>query len=399
MKKCLALYIVALLLVGLCACGNGDVAETTEPAPDYIASAEDKAQLEKLYEGRIALHGEFHDHADTGGKSDGKTDLRVWKEFLMYIADMDFATIVDHRQVLHMRLPEWDLQYFVGGSEAAANIGGLSDACTQDSMHYNMIFSNPEGLEAVLYQFPDDYKYKNDVFTYPEFMKDKFMEVVQCILDNGGFFTHVHPLGDSYIASTDPEDYWFGDNTGFEVLCGYYGNMSAQNNQEARDFWVKMLDMGKRVFATAGSDSHRLSNFVSVSTFYSKAHNADEIVKTARTGNFTAGPVGIRMSMGETVTGGVCSFEDQRLVISVNDFYSKQYNPKHIYRLDVYTDAGLVASQELTDTSVASYLALDVDPAARYYRAEVYNVTSDYIFAVGNPIWNSALYTGNVIAE
>ena len=175
--------------------------------------------------------------------------------------------------------------------------------------------------------------------------------------------------------------------------------MSEQNNQESRDVWVKLLNMGKRVFATSGSDSHKLSNTVSLSTFYCKQQHADEIVKTARTGNFTAGPVGIRMCMGETMTGGVCSFDNQRLVISVGDFYSKQHNPKHTYRVDLYTDAGLVASQELTNTAETSYLALDVDPAARYYRAEVYNVTNDYIFAVGNPIWNSALYTGNVITE
>ena len=397
MKKLFALVLAAFLLFGLCACGDSEPVETTEGKPDYTASAEEIARLEKLYEGKIALHGDFHDHADTGGRSDGKTNLKGWMDNMLYLKDMDFATIVDHRQVLHMRLPEWDNKYFVGGSEAGTEIGGLSNECSSGKLHYNMIFSTPEGLESVLYQFPDKYKYQNDFFTYPWFTKPEFMEVVKFIQQNGGFFTHVHPLSDSCLISTNPEDYWFGDGMGFEVLCGYYGNMNAMNNQEARYYWDKLLNLGKRVFATAGSDSHRLSNTVSLSTFYCDEHHADEIVKTARVGNFTAGPVGIRTCIGEKVTGSLASFEDQRFVVAIGDFHSIEHDLKHTYRIDVYTDAGLVASQELEDTSETRYFAMDVDPASLYYRVELYDVTEDYIFAVGNPIWNSALYTGDYL--
>ena len=398
MRKLFALVLAGFILLALCACSNKNSTETTEEAINYTATQEEIALLEKLYEGRIPLHGEFHDHAATGGTSDGRTPLQGWKE-IMAIKDMDFTTLVDHRQVLHMRLPQWDNQYFVGGTEAATFVGGQSDQCTQWQLHYNMIFSNPESLEVVLNQFPDNYRYKDDHFEYLNFKRPVFMELVKAVLDNGGFFTHVHPLGDSYIVSTNPEDYWFGDGMGFEVLCGYYGNMDAIDNQEARYYWIQMLDMGKRVFATAGSDSHSLSNTVSLSTFYCKEHSAEEIVKTARTGNFTAGPVGIRMCMGENMTGSVCSFENQRLVVSVNDFHSQEHDKNHTYRIDVYTDAGLVASQELTDTSVANYFAMDVDPASRYYRVELFDVTEDYIFALSNPIWNDALYDGDVITE
>ena len=395
----LTFLILFCLLFSLCSCTNGEPAETTEGAPNYTASEAEIQKLEALYAGRLALHGEFHDHADTGGTSDGKSPLNAWKDNMTYINDMDFATIVDHKQVLHMRLPEWDNNIFIGGSELGTKVGDLSSDCSQWSFHYNLIFSEPEKLETVLNAYPDKFQYANDHFKYPEWRKAELMEVVQSVLDNGGFFTHVHPLGDLYMVSTNPEDYWFGDGTGFEVLCGYYGNMSHINNQEARYYWVKMLDMGKRVFATSGSDSHRLSRTVSLTTVYAPEHNSNSILKVMRTGNFTAGPVGIRMNMGDTMVGGVCSFENQRLVISVNDFHSKEYQMSHTYRIDVYTDAGLVASQELTDTSAASYFAMDVDPASRYYRAEVVDVTGDYIFAVGNPIWNSAMYTGTVITE
>lgn len=396
MKKLFCLILAAGML-SLCACNNAGSGETTQGVPDYTASESEVAKLEALYEGKIVLHGEFHDHADTGGTSDGNNTLKQWKDMMFYINDMDFATVVDHRQVLHMRLPEWDSQYFIGGTEAGTAIIDLSSDCSQWSMHYNMIFDNPEDLELVLNQFPDKYQYIDDHFKYPGFKKAEFMEVVKFVQQIGGFYTHVHPLGDKYIVSTNPEDYWFGDGMGFEVFCGYYGNMSAVNNLEARYYWVKMLDMGKRVFATSGSDSHRLSKTVSLSTFYCDAHHSREIVKTARTGNFTAGPVGIRMNIGDTMMGGLASFEAQRLVVAVGDFHSMEHDPKHTYRIDVYTDAGLVVSQELTDTEETRYFAMDVDPASRYYRVELYDVTEDYIFALGNPIWNSALYTGDYL--
>ncbi len=393
MRKLFAGVLAAGLLLSLCACGNQ---EPEIKEPDYTATEAEAQKLEELYSGRIALHGEFHDHANTGGTSDGKATLREWKDMMTYINDMDFATIVDHKQVLHMRLPEWSDAVFVGGSEAGTKVGDLSDAATNFSMHYNMIFAEPEGLENVLYAFPE-FDYKNDHFNYPQFEKDRFMELVKCIQENGGFYTHVHPLGDIYLVSTNAEDYWFGDGMGFEVLCGYYGNMSAINNQESRYYWVKMLDMGKRVFATAGSDSHRLSRTVSLSTFYCTENSATEIVKTARTGNFTAGPVGIRMNIGDTMMGGLANFENQRLVVSVGDFHSREFQKGHTYRIDVYTEEGLVVSQELTDPTQVSYFAMDVDASARYYRVEVYDVTQDYIFAVGNPIWNAALYEGDYL--
>ena len=199
MKRLLAAFCSCALVVSLFGCGNAAPAETTEPAPSFVATQAEIDQLEKLYEGLIALHGEFHNHADTGGTSDGKVDLRTWKDTMQYISDMDFAAIVDHKQVLHMRLPEWDNTWFVGGSEAATSIGDLSDQCTQSSLHYNMIFAHPEQLEAVLYEFATSYQYQNDHFKYPGFKKAEFMRIVKSIQDNGGFFSNVHPLYDKYL--------------------------------------------------------------------------------------------------------------------------------------------------------------------------------------------------------
>lgn len=407
MKKILSAVLGGVMLLSFVGCGKQEpapapgatVAPTVEAAPDYTASQTEIDKLESLYEGRIPLHGEFHNHASTGGTSDGKVDLRTWKDTMQYISDMDFAAIVDHKQVLHMRLPDWDNAWFVGGSEAATNIGDLSAECSQSNLHYNMIFAHPEQLENVLYKFAS-FQYQNDHFKYPGFKKAEFMELVKYIQEQGGFFSNVHPLYDKYLISTNPEDYWYGDGMGFEVLCAYSGDMSLVHNLEARMYWEKMLNNGHRVFATAGSDTHRIPKTESLSTFYCFKKDAEDIVAEARKGNFTAGPVGIRMNIGDTRMGGLADFTNSRLVVSVGDFHSQQFQPSYTYRIDVYTDSGLVASQELEgllDPAQVSYFAMDVDPAARYYRVEIYNVTRDYIFALGNPIWNKALYTGDYL--
>ena len=398
-KKC-CVFVVFALLLGLLGCGNTAEPETTA-APTFEATQAEIDKLESLYKGRIPLHGDFHCHADTGGTSDGKVKLDAWLDTMNYISDMDFATVVDHKQVLHMRLPEWDNTRFVGGSELATNLGDLSDQCTQWSLHYNLIFADPESFEQVLYQFPDKFQYQDDHFKYPGFKKAEFTEMIKAVQAAGGFFTNVHPLYDNYVISTNPEDYWYADGMGFEVLCAYSGNMSLIHNLEARYYWDLMLDAGYRVFVTAGTDTHRMPKTGGLSTFYCTEQTAKEIVATARKGDFTAGPVGIRMNIGDTMTGGLADFSNPRLVISVSDFHSLEYKPQNTYRLDVYADGTqngkLVLSEELTDPTGVSYYAIDVDPTVRYYRAEVYDVTGDYIFALSNPIWNVALYEGDYL--
>ena len=109
--------------------------------------------LQSIYGSRTLYQGELHDHANTGGTSDGKRTLEHWKG-AMEAQEMDFATILDHKQVRHMYLPEWDNTMFIGGTEPAApikdekgeRIGGL---------HYNMIFSDPKELEGLLEEFPE----------------------------------------------------------------------------------------------------------------------------------------------------------------------------------------------------------------------------------------------------
>ena len=394
MKRLLILILSVLLVLGMCACGqNGDAAETTEPKLNTAATDADIAQLEALYKDRIAYHGDLHNHSNSGGRSDGKVELRHWPSLVMDPKEMDFAAIMDHKQSEHMRLPEWDATRYLGGTEAATTI--LEDHLDQGGMHYNIYFNDPEVLDEFLksvpeYKFgPDSQNPGQDTFIYAKFSAARFREVVAKILEMGGFFTHVHPNYSSYLKSDDPLDYWYGDYTGYEVMTGtsHGYNQSYEKNMDAYNTWVELLNLGKIVFATYGSDNHRYSDVACFSTIYSDAKMNTSFLNYVRKGDFTAGPVGVRMVMGDVTTGGQTDFAGKRLVISVGDFHSQAIKKDHQYRLDVYNESGLVFSQEF-DSAETAYFALEAENC-KYYRADVYDVTEGYIFAVGNPIWNT----------
>lgn len=183
MKKLIAATLALVCVLSLCACGQKDSA--------YAATKEDISLLDTLYEGRTLYFGEAHAHAATGGNSDGKTDLAGWTAALESL-NMDFATLVDHRQVSHMYLDGWDDACFIGGSEAGTTI--LDSAATKSNMHYNMIFADPEAFKEVL-RNNGGFGYQEDTtfFSYPNFTVTQMKELIQDIKDAGGMFVHVHP--------------------------------------------------------------------------------------------------------------------------------------------------------------------------------------------------------------
>lgn len=351
------------------------------------ATQADIALLERLYQGKNAYHGEMHDHSKSGWKSDGKELFIDWKNEIMPEKAIDFATIVDHKQSMHMRLPEWDDTMFIGGTEAGTMI--LSDKLEKGSMHYNMIFDDPEKQDQLVSEFAE-YKFSGGdkgTFVYPRFEPDRFRKVVKRIRELGGFFVHVHPKYRSYMHSKDPEGYLFGEKTGLEVMTGHGGNMTRKENMDAYRLWVDLINLGHVVYATSGSDSHRRSTTCSLATVYSEKRSAHTYLEYFREGNITAGPVGIRIAVGDTCTGGTTDFAGKRLVVSVGDFHCQERKPDHQYRVDVYNEKGLVFSQAF-DNSKTAYFAINADNC-RYYRANVYDVTEGYLFAIGNPVWNS----------
>ena len=59
---------------------------------------QDVKHLQDLYEGRKPYHGEMHDHAATGGTSDGTRPLSHWKG-AMEALKIDFAAILGDAKI------------------------------------------------------------------------------------------------------------------------------------------------------------------------------------------------------------------------------------------------------------------------------------------------------------
>lgn len=359
-----------------------------------IATEKDIQQLNSLYEGCKVYQGELHDHARTGGRSDGKCTLSHWRGALEAL-HMDFAAILDHRGLGHMYLPEWEDGLFICGTEPGTVI---SDSPAQKpSVHYNMIFSKPEDLRDVLIEFPE-YEFQDHVgefegqFIYPRFSTERFCELITAVKAHGGFFVHPHPK--QLMISDDPLNYWFQDETGIEV---FYRDLAHEYSQQNYQLWLDLLKLGKRVWACSGGDGHKCASNKALTTIYAEEYNNRSFLTHLRRGDFTCGSVGIRMCIGDTATGGKCSFTDGRLVIAVSDFHDSVYWKEHSYRVDVYDDQGIVFSKDLSGAECAEpiYLAMDTKECA-FYRAEVFDTLRNLRIAVGNPIWNADISECNL---
>ena len=415
LKKVFSFLLCLCLVASLAACGsNTQSAEPTQPADPYAALAADIAALDKAYAGRAAYHGELHDHADTGGTSDGHRTLTAYKAGMDELG-IDFATIVDHRQVLHMELEQWDNSFFIGGSEAGAIIDGL-EAATERKAHINLLFANSQDfIDAVNaydakvdnagfmgQDYPADYNIGEDAeklaggwhytplyYDYNRPDKDDLATLISTVREHGGMFVLVHPKSPNYIVSDNPLDYWFADYCGLEVFYGFGGYAPSRSvTLKNYELWKTLLAMGKKIWCTAGSDKHADPNTDALTTVYSESKDAATYMSHIANGDLVCGPVGIRMTLGDAVMGGETAFAGQRLVFSVGDFHESAYVSTHTYQVEVYSDKGLVFKQKLTDPTQLTYFALDADPEVNFYRVEVHNLTTSMMHALGNPIWN-----------
>jgi len=389
MRRLVSLLLTVCVLLSLYACGKPDrqTAEPTQtdtPTIDLTADDRDKQQLNALYEGCTAYHGEAHDHADTGRRSDGKLNLFGWKSGMQALG-MDFATIVDHRQTDHMYLEDWDDAIFIGGSEAMTYITDLG--IEENKLHYNMIFADAESFEEVLREFPYEFVFSDGLFEYKPFTTAQFQNLIASIKKHGGMFVLVHPKSNGYINSEDPLKYWFADWTGLEVWYSYNNrDMNAEVNQKNYKLWTDLLAAGKYVWATAGHDQHKNPATTSLTTLYAEEQNAASFLSHMRVGDTTCGAIGIRMAIGDTKTGGQTDFTGKRLSICVGDFH-RSVDRSHSYRMDLYDDTGVICSQSISSTE-ENWFATDTAETAKFYRVEIYDETAGVIVAIGNPIWN-----------
>ena len=345
-----------------------------------LANDKDIAHLTSLYEGRHLFYGELHDHAATGGTSDGARPLSHWLG-AMEVLDIDFAAILDHRQVRHMYLPEWEDGVFLGGTEPGTTISDLS--CETPKLHYNMLFPGPKETEALLHAFPE-YQFEGGEeghFIYPSFTKEHFGELIDKVRELGGFFVHPHPK--QVMVSDNPLDYWFRDETGIEVI---YNTPMRSWSEDNYQLYLALLAAGKRVWCCAGGDGHFRANDKALTAIYAEEKKNASYLSHLRVGDFVCGAVAIQMCVGDTLMGGKCDFTGKRVVVTVADFHKSLKNPDHIFRLDLISDKGVVESHEFSSEEPFS-IALDAENVA-FYRTEIFDVNRNLRIALGNPIWN-----------
>ena len=335
--------------------------------------------LKSLYKGRRAYFGDMHNHTNTAS-GDGHFSLKEWREGMSKLG-MDFAAIVDHRQVEHMYHPDWEDGVFIGGSEPLA---WISDSPADlNAIHYNMIFENAKPLEKLLEAFPE-YQFTGGIdgrFGYPDFTLERMRELIRFIKDNGGFFVHVHPK--QLMRSDNVLDYWFADETGLEV---FYVDMRHEYTDNNYKLWCELLARGKRIWACSGEDRHQEPTVNALTTIYSEEKKNKAFISHLRTGDFVCGSVGIKMCIGSVPMGGVSDFNGEMLAVSVGDFHNSVCDATHTYKLVVLNDKGIVTFENLSLDKDNTFV-YETDDCA-FYRVEVFDETEDLRIAIGNPIWN-----------
>lgn len=398
MKRMIALSVAAMTLA-LCAC-NAAPADTTPattlPAVDYTASAEDAAALEKLYEGRIAYHGDIHVHTQSGEKSDGKLPLDMWAD-AMKAKKVDFVAVADHRQTTHYDHEAWDDTIFIGASEGGMRVESINPNMSFQSVHTNYIFPTQEGMEDFLQAFPLYFTWNSYTGHYQDwgcgniFSREKMTEVITYILDHGGFFVLLHPTSPNETEgpkSGELMDFWWADGVGFEVFFGYYGpSENYEKTKEAYEVWKQLLAEGKKIYATAGSDTHTNPYIEALSTIYVTEKNAQNYVDCLRAGDFTPCPIGVRMAIGDTLMGGTTSFEGKKVIFSIGDFHSYATDKRTNFRAVLVSDKGAVSTHNFTADETV-YFSMDAEADAKYYYVEIYDADENLLIGLGNPIWN-----------
>ncbi len=341
----------------------------------------DIAKIDALYAGKKPFYGELHDHSSCG---DGKNTLQEWKAG-MEALQMDFATIVDHHQVAHMYHQDFVDGMFLGGTEPGTTITDMEAA--RPRLHYNMIFADPKPLEQLLGEF-EEYQFtggQDGYFGYPRFTQQRFTQLVERVLELGGFFVHPHPK--QLMDSKNALDYWFADDTGLEVIYTYHSDRDGEYTKDNYKLWLQLLDLGKRVFATAGNDEHHMPSDKALTTIYAECRSSASYLEHLRKGDFVAGPVGIQMCVGDTTMGGKCSFDGQRLALRIGDFHPSVADPTHTYRMVLYAGKHRVARKDIS-CEENTYFAWNTKADVPFYRAEVWDTTLHSRIAIGNPIWN-----------
>lgn len=346
--------------------------------------------LDNLYQGRQLYFGDFHCHSNSGGTSDGETPIEN------YIPDMkklglDFAAIVDHKQMRHFFLPCWDEQYLICGTEPGNTLNEPDRPIHARRMDYTMIFPDKTGLAKTLEAFPRfgfSGSREEGSFKYVNWTLAELRELAEYIYSSGGLLSHAHPK--QLMVSDDPMDYYISDLVPLETI---QTDPNAFSTWQNRKLWVQLLEMGKRVRTHGSSDSHGPVSNRGLTAVYAPRHFSTDIFNAIRAGDCVAGGVGIQMSIDDVPMGSATDFaEGKKLYIRVTDFHFAHKLPDTVYCLKVFTEQGLAYAQEFTpDTPPQVILPVQ---KRLFYRVEITNESDDLPVAISNPIWINEQFEG-----
>ena len=356
----------------------------TYPLEDHHTpvKAPDFGILDAQYEGRQVYYGDFHCHSNSGGTSDGKAPIETFVEE-MQKKQLDFAAIVDHKQMRHFFLPCWDEKYQICGTEPGCILNAPDRPPEARKMDYTMIFPDKTGLAQVMGAFAEfgytgtwDGHYK-----YASHTPVRMAELAEYIYSIGGLFSHAHPK--QLMVSANPLDYYISEHTALETI---HVSPQAYASKQNRDLWVALLKLGKRVKTRGSSDSHGAVSNRGLTAVYAEKHHSTAIFNRIRAGDCTAGGVGIKASIDDSVLGTVTDYAPGKILyVKVEDFHPAHRQEDTVYCLKVYTDRGLAYAREF-DGAVPQELALPVEKRL-YYRVEITNESDGYAVAISNPIW------------
>lgn len=350
----------------------------TDPHEETVG---DFTRLDALYAGRQLFYGDFHCHSNSGGTSDGRTPLADYVPRMKELG-MDFAAIVDHRQMRHFFLPEWDEQYLICGTEPGMMLNDPTRPQAACKFDYTMIFPDKTGLGKVFEAFPE-FQFTggwDGCSIYPQLTPERFRELGDFVWNLGGLLTHAHPK--QLMASQDPLHYYWGDRVPLETV---HVDVDAFDTRQNRDLWVSLLNLGKRIRTHGSSDAHGPVSNRGLTAVYAPRHFSTDIFQVIRSGDCTAGGVAIQMSIEDCPMGSATAYaEGKKLYLRLNGFHPAHKKENTVYCLKIYTDKGLAYAREFDGS--AQTLVLPVQNRL-YYRAEVTNESDGLPVAFSNPVW------------
>lgn len=348
---------------------------------DEKAAQAAQRKLKAMYAGRKAMHGDMHTHTDSGGTSDGKTPLAEFVTQLKAL-NLDFAAVVDHKQILHCLLPEWD-DMLICGTEPGTTLDDPDRPMRSRKMDYCMLFQQPSDYFRVMESFPE-FEFSGGPeghHIYPNFTPERLAELSRFIYELGGLMVHAHPK--QLMASDDPLDYYFGDCMPLETILGHANSFDTVQN---RNLWESLLKLGKRVHTHGDSDTHAQAKNCALTTVYAREKTGASVLREVRKGDCAAGSIGIQMAIDDTPMGGSLPYrEGLFLAVRLDDYYAPTMLEDTVYCLKVYTDQGLAYASEFSGRQPQT-LTLPVQER-KYYRVEVTNESDGHFVSISNPIW------------